>query len=239
MDFPVRYRPTPVRSEPAADQTVSIGVPTEKTRQVMASGHIVNGFAPGAGLLRPTTTYEYNRRQAEEHLFDVPQDADHTQRPIYGYLRKSDEHGPTMYGNVTLDVNTSGRRVTTTPGDSLDNYLEHDPNNGDNGWSSRGFGREAVEDLDENHDAWDTGGGGYREVQIHGGPLSTRHIMRATVRKNAGDSFASSAVKHLRAARIPTTVMQRHNYQPTLSEGMFGKGKTDWVDIEAYQKDRR
>lgn len=237
MDVPVQYRPTPVRNEPGEGQVVSVDVPTYKVRHVTSSGHILNGFSPGANLWGLGATYENSRRRTEEELFDVPRDADHTQRPVYGYLRKTEHPGPTQYGDTTLDLHTSGRRVTTTPGDSLDNFVEHDPNN-NSGWGN-GFGREAVEDLDEHHDAWDTSGD-YREVQIHGGPLSTKHITGATVHRDPRVSeFAESAVKHLRAARIPTRVMEFHNYQPTLDESQLGKGKTDWVNIEAYQRDKR
>jgi hypothetical protein len=220
---------------PAEDHEVSVTVPHIGARQVTHSGHIMNGFATtlygGNG-----GAYERNRRAVEEGLFGIPRDAPHEERPIYGSLRgKSSEEHPSPYGDVTFDLHTAGRRVTTTPGDSLNNF---------DAWTGerreRNYTKDDAEDLSIYHRSEDHHPDEeYREVQVHGGPIPLSQVKRATVfRDSLADLDGTSSretVLELRRKKIPTRIMRHMEYQPTLDEATFGEGKEGWVNAEAYQ----
>ena len=218
---------------PAEDHEVSVSMPHIGARRVTHSGHIVNGFAPGATLYGGNGgSYERNRRSAEEGLFDIPKDAPHEERPVYGYLRERDHERPGVYGDVVFDLHTGGRRVTTTPGDSLNNYSSYS--------HPGAYSADDVEDLVADHTSDDRHPDeAYREVQVHGGPIPLNQVKRASVyRDNLGDPDGTSSREtalELRRKKVPTRIMRHTEYQPTLDQGMFGKGKTGWVNQEAYE----
>lgn len=220
---------------PAEDHEVSVSMPHIGARRVAHSGHIVNGFAPGATLYGGSGGgYERGRRSAEEGLFEVPKDAPHEERPIYGSLRSKGNEHPSEYGDVTFDLHSGGRRVTTTPGDSLNNYTDsRDPD-------FLSYSTDDVEELniDHRHSNRDPNEP-YREVQVHGGPIPLKQVKRATVfRGTLGDPDGTSSretVLELRRRKIPTRVMRHTEYQPTLDQATFGKGEEGWVNQEAYE----
>ena len=219
---------------PAEGHEVSVSLPHMGARHVAHSGHILNGFATtlygGNG-----GSYERNRRAAEEGLFDIPRDAPHEERPIYGSLRSRDNEHPSPYGDVTFDLHTGGRRVTTTPGDSLNNF---DAFTGER--RERNYTQDDAEDLSIYHRSEDHHPDEeYREVQVHGGPIPLKQIKRATIfRDSLGDPDGTSSREtalELRRQKIPTRVMRHTEYQPTLDREVFGDGKEGWVNQEAYE----
>jgi hypothetical protein len=221
---------------PAEDQEVSVSMPHIGARRVSHSGHIMNGFAPGATLYGGMGgAYERNRRGVEAGLFDIPRDAPHEERPIYGSLRsKSSEH-PSVYGDVTFDLHTGDRRVTTTPGDSLNNF-----DSWTGSYDERNYTKDDVDDLSIYHRYGDHHPDEeYREVQVHGGPIPLSQVKRATVfRDSLGDLDGTSAretVLELRRQKVPTRIMRHTEYQPTLDQKIFGTGEEGWVNQEAYQ----
>jgi hypothetical protein len=224
---------------PGEGYEVSVSTSPVKAAQVAVSGEIRNGFHPDARLLGGMGgPYEENRRAAEESLFGIPEDADHTKRPVYGYLRHKDHPGP--YGDVVFDVHPGNRRVTTTPGDSLNNFSRVM----DEGEDETSFYPDVdVERLSSHHDAYDHNDfDGYREVQIHGGSIPKKNIKHASVYDMDFDqdqrekplSGTWDAIRNLRSAGIPTRVMGYMEHQPTLDREMFGKGRTGYVDLEAH-----
>lgn len=220
--------------------TVAISANPSKVPEIAASGEIRNGFAPGAKLLHSGHTYEDNRINTEEALFGVPQEASHEKRPVYGYLEHAHDRNPGPYGHAVLDVHPNPRRsVTTNLGDSLDRYLEASRNNYYNDLPESYDAEEVgVEDLNEHHEPWPGGEHGYREVQVHGGPINLRReVTRAHLfRDHYNTDNVDVAATRLREKRVPTTVYRRMEYQPTLNEEAFGVGKTGWVNEEAYRR---
>lgn len=223
---------------PAEGYEVSVSTKHPDAIKVANSGQIHNGFHPDARLLGGMGgTYEDNRRAAEEALFGIPRDADHTQRPVYGYLRHRELPGP--YGNVVFDVHPGERRVTTTPGDSLNNFSRTP----DEGEDDRSFYEGDVEGLAKDHDSYDHGlHDTYREVQVHGGSIPKAHIKRASVFVHDYEPRIASraedrdweTVHNLRSAGIPTRVMGHMEYQPTLDRETLGLGEVGYVDLEAH-----
>lgn len=235
------HRDAMQRRGPADDHEVSISMTPSKAGMVAHTGNVVNGFAPKARLLHRSDTYESNRRAAEGGLFGVPEDAPHDQRPIYAYLR-GNEAAPGPYGHAVLDIHPRDRRITTTPGDSLNNYSQHGKTVGTYGDQS-GFDDRDVEQLstDHRHDDY-LPDEAYREVQVHGGPIPLKEVKRATLYHLPGedDFYLNSidtreALLELRRAKVPTRVMRHMEYQPTLDPKTFGKGQEGWVNEEAYR----
>lgn len=240
------HRAAMQRRGPADDHEVSVSMKPDRARQVAHTGAVVNGFSPGARLYGSGQTYERNRRNTEHKLFDVPKDAEHYDRPIYGYLRHQDDHGSRPYGSVVLDIHPGNRELTTTPGDSLNNVRLPG--------QRYGYTDQDVERLSTDHRPDDRDPGeSYREVQIHDGPIRASEVKRATIfhveaplphseyEKRLEYGKAESVretLLELRRAQIPTRVMRHMEYQPTLDERTFGKGKEGWVDAEAYAPDR-
>jgi hypothetical protein len=222
------------------DVETSVSMTPHNAVKVAQSTEIRNGFAPGAILHGDGTPYLEARVVAEKDLFDVPKTADHTERPVYGYLR--DRHKPSAgpYGEAVFDVSPQGP-VTTTYGDSLDNYQdakdsilreyeeEHtapDPRDLPHEIAER----VDVEDFGPQHvpeTGWRTG---YREVQMHGGPISTEHVTKAHF---FGQQWYREA-QATRDAGIRTSLYERGEFQPTLDRDTFGTGKSGWVDVEAF-----
>jgi len=234
------------RRGPAEDHEVSISMKQPAARMAAHTGTVVNGFAPGARLYGSGETYANNRRVTERKLFDIPKDAEHYDRPIYGYLRHQEDHMSRPYGDVVLDIHPGQRELTTTPGDSLNNVRLPG--------QRYGYTDQDVERLSAEHEPEDRDPGEYyREVHVHGGPVRTNEIKRATIFRSeaplphsanekrieqAKADHDRETVLELRKAKIPTRVMRHMEYQPTLDQATFGKGKEGWVDQEAYEPRR-
>lgn len=217
------------------DSAISMGMGPDTVSKITGTGEIRNGFAPGARLLHNSPTYAGNRRMTEEHVFDIPEDADHTRRPVYGYLRDTRHPEPGMYGHALMDVHPNPRRaVTTSGGDSLDGFLDAHSEHDD---PHEAASMLDVEDLNDHHEPWPSDGN-YREVQVHGGPIDLRrevtkaHLFRSQYNTRDVDR----AKEELKMARVPTKVYQHMEYQPTLDKELFGEGKTGWVDEEAHRQ---
>ena len=219
-------------------KTVAVSAAPHKISEITASGEIRNGFAPGARLLHSGQTYEDARLRTEEGLFDVPRDAPHDKRPVYGYLEDANDRRPGPYGHAVLDVHPRpGRFVTTNEGDSLDRFDDLNAPNEEDYDPQLDFRDGGLEELDSTHEPWPGGEHGYREVQVHGGPINLRkEVTRAHLfRTNHNSDNVDVAAARLRGQRVPTTVYRDMEYQPTLSEEAFGPGKKGWVNEEAYR----
>lgn len=216
-------------------KTISVSVPPSDVRKITGTGEIRNGFGPGATLRSTARAYLDNRLQAEEHVFGVPGDADHTQRPIYGYLEHTNDPRPGPYGHAVFDIQPRrDRELTTLPGDSMDQFTEkREEYSGDPEWAGRSID---VEHLNEHHEPWPGGHWGYQEVQVHGGPIDLRReVSRAHLfRQHYNDDAVNQASSELKTARVPHAVYRHMEYQPTLDQETFGKGKEGWVNEEAY-----
>jgi hypothetical protein len=65
-----------------------------------------------------------NRKRVEKAIFDIPQDAGYTERPVYAYLEGSDEAGAVRkYGTIVLRLRDLTDCSTFTLGDSNDATL--------------------------------------------------------------------------------------------------------------------
>lgn len=214
---------------PAPDHEAAVSMHFDKARRVAESGRIVNGFAPYAELLNRGRAYENARRSTEHHLFDVPTDAPHYERPIYGYVRDASHPDEGPYGRAVFDIHPRpGREITTTPGDSLDlGMYTHDVEN---------LSQQHINDTDH-----------YREVQFHGGPIRAKEIKQAhlfggTDRNGPTHMPTRETIQTrdaLRQAGIRTKVYRMMEHQPTLDEEMFGRGKVGWVNAEAHAHNKQ
>lgn len=216
---------------------IAISMAPTTIPKITGTGEIRNGFAPGAQLLNSGPAYENNRVQAEHHVLGIPYDADHTGRPIYGYLTSAHDREPGYYGHAVLDVQPHPRReVTTSPSDSLDEFIDNLGHHDDPEYAGQSV---EVEGLDHDHTPLPSHHN-YREVQIHGGPIDLRrevsrgHLFRTDFNSDQIDRASSE----LKMARVPHRVYQNYEYQPTLDRDTFGEGKTGWVDEQAYQRSR-
>lgn len=219
---------------PADDHTVSINM----------SHKGALGFARDTGVVKNvfhlekegrnderSPGYLRNRRQLENVAFGIHPSAGGDKRPTYGHLRESHDYGSagSMYGDVGLDLWPGSHHLTTTRGDSLNDYM--DAREAENGYSDertpldKYTATEAIglEDLDKTHKADDSYE--YREVQVHGGPVRPKDVQRASIMTGQGyDEFSKKqnadkvdeTAKHLRRAGIPVTMLDRRDYQPTI-----------------------
>lgn len=117
------------REERAATTTPAILMPEKALKFSLMGNQFKNRFEPeslgGIGAYNPM--YDSVRRQAEEHFFGIPHHESGEKRPIYGFLRKKGDlshSADSEYGDVTVDIRhpKPGENVTTTIGDSLNNY---------------------------------------------------------------------------------------------------------------------
>lgn len=228
---------------------VSVSVPTATAPRIVSSGVIRNGFDPeSAGHLGMNgfagDRYKGLRKVTEHYLFGIPMDADHTQRPVYGYHRAEHDLQPGPYGNTVLNVHPQGRHVTTTPSDSLNEFGQYEAVSGyENSGASldeirQGAAEEiSPETLVHGHEPGRTLD--YHEVQVHGGGIPLEHVTRAHIFRDGsaeGRGDENAARDAFRAKGIPTEVMVHKEYQPTLSESRFGTGKVGWVNEEDYSR---
>jgi hypothetical protein len=185
----------------------------------------------------------------EKVAFDIPSTAGGDKRPTYGHLRADGDYtgGGNQYGKVSLDLWPGSHHLTTTQGDSLDDYVEarddyHGYTSRSKAPMSKNDAKEAIglEDLTPEHksDGYD-----YREIQVHGGPVQTKDVQRANIRRRnpwMGDMKTASpdragedeTAKHLRRAGIPVTMVDSRVYQPTLR---LGKQFERWGDATTVQ----
>lgn len=248
-DFATSLPPKSSGPRNAEGTTISVSMDPDKAAAVARNGAIRNGFDPATSGVSKVISEHADRRLSERHIFDIPEDADHTQRPVYAWLRHSDTH-ETPFGDAVLDVHPGNRRVTTHPGDTLMNfarskveqiYQPGGPRPGDINEHAAYYTKRNTEELGPHHqpilrDPYDrTNKPEYREVHIHGGAIPASQISRATLYRSANfEEGIDQARDALRGAGIPTRVMTHMEYQPTLDSKMFGKGEKGWVDEEAY-----
>ena len=102
---------------------VAIRVKLEDLEEILKSGKIVNGFE----VNKIHNFIEARRRETEKDLFGIPEDAESSVRPIYGYLSNEElENGMTgvkvaMYGDIKIVLDNKVKKNSTiTIGDSLD-----------------------------------------------------------------------------------------------------------------------
>jgi len=196
------------RAEPDVPEghTLTANVSDRAVPGIIKHGGIVNTFHPDAA---PGKGHFYNefRTSVEDRLFGDKVGDSWESRPVYGYLRKGDDHLD-AYGDVAFDVAPPrGTEVTTTAGDSFVDGI-------------------TAERLNKNHTALDTRSGNYRELQFHSkGPLP---VSRAVVRRGFFAADADHTAQQLREAGIPTTTASYIEHQPTLDRSMFGDGDYGW-----------
>lgn len=214
------------------DHEVSINMSGESLAGVLEAGEVRNDFHPDVPKrARNSPGYAQSRIQTEHDKLNVPLDAGHEDRPVYGAVRDVHEENPAdIYGPHRLDIALStGRpreRVTTTEDDSMARTVAQDP----------------ARTLDETSVAEDRGPYRYREAQIFGGvPLAriTRVAMRtfapARGRLDHYDRAAVSGLLNLRdkvlRTGIPVSIVRRQTFeQPTLSLQQFGPGHSWTAD---------
>lgn len=102
---------------------VAIRIQLDALEEILNSSKIANGFE----LDKIRNMVVNQRKEAEEVLFGIPQDAPASVRPVYGYLSNQDlENGMTgvkvnMYGDVKIILKNKVKDYSTfTFGDSLD-----------------------------------------------------------------------------------------------------------------------
>lgn len=102
---------------------VAIRIQLDALEEILNSGKIANGFE----LDKIRNMVVNQRKEAEEVLFGIPQDAPASARPVYGYLSNQDlENGMTgvkvnMYGDIKIILKNKVKDYSTfTFGDSLD-----------------------------------------------------------------------------------------------------------------------
>lgn len=235
----------------AEGTSISVSMSPEDAVKVGQSRAIRNGFDPETAGLSETGSTFADRVSSEKHLFGISDSADHRQRPIYAWLRNSDSP-ERHFGDAVLDVSPGDRRVTTVEGDSLmrharnkvELHYDHGMYADDQLDKSAAKGIK-VEDLNQGHQpiasdmisrALNSRSPEYREVQVHGGAIPSSHITKATLYRNsASHADVDNAKDALRSSGVPTRVMSYMEYQPTLDQQMFGSGRSDWVDEDAYR----
>lgn len=236
----------------AEGTSISVSMDPMDAAEVGRNGAIRNGFDPLTPGLSETGSRFADRTSMEKHVFGIPEDSGHDERPVYAWLRHSDST-ERPFGSAVFDVHPGGRRTTTVAGDSLQRHAKNkiEMHHAPGGRSSDDIDKSAasyinVEDLNHDHQpivtdmidrALNHRAPAYREVQIHGGAVPASNIERATLyRDGNADSSIDVARDALRSARIPTRVLQHMEYQPTLDKKMFGAGKTGWVDEDSYKR---
>jgi hypothetical protein len=156
-----------------AGKKIAVRMTPEGVAAMARDGQIKTLFDTGrsGGLGGSSASYKRKRRDREQMLFGIPNDAPPADRPIYGYvavdgIQTPQEHGfLAQYGDVQIVLKDRVRgRTTASVGDSIDDDTIPSPVDNPT-WQS--FNGPAH-----------SGGGGYRlkpdsiwivEAQIHGG----------------------------------------------------------------------
>lgn len=212
MMFPgmKRLPKTKVNEQPETDSAPAIMMPIYGLSRALSVNQFKNAFdytsEPGVG--RKSDTYMEKRKKAERGLFGTPPGAPAHKRPLYGYLDdKTDSfsgHLQDLYGDTNVHIKwpEPGQRVTTTLGDSLNNY-------GDKNRDEK-FSPEPL-DPDKHRvvkGAWhDSTYVPYREVQWHDHPSPREDITQVQL---AATSVGNMSTPTLYPARDIAHSLARH-----------------------------
>lgn len=174
--------------ENAASGTPSMYMFPEALESAIKDNKFKNMFESGmtGNIGGVNEAYRKNRVEAEKASFGIPEDAGGEDRPVYGALRPSDAE-PTPgedlgYGSTVVDFKPvkPGQRVTTTRGDSLNNFAFREaPIKSDD---YQPASDDAPEDFDPTKhvphtDAYHD----YRELQFHDRPVPREDIAQVQI----------------------------------------------------------